>query len=168
MSTLDIQPLREAEAPAPKGKSALDRIGDIYAEAKKVHRLTVPIPQNPLMGVRYRPFEDDEQIGEGAKTAVEVSMDMLIAACECIVFRDGDGWEPVRADDGSLVRFDDTLARKVGAPSIDDGGSARQTLLKVFSKVPAPRGAIVAQAERLSEWMTGEGEGDDEAALGKS
>lgn len=159
---------------AQTGKSALDRIRDLYAK-QDTEKLYLPLPRNPYMGVCYRAIDPDTFDSTATKITT-AQLDILIAACECIVVRtggpvsrDGKGWEPLLYE-GEPVRFDETLNELagLGVPSVEQGGTARQYVLAAFRKAPSPSAAASMHFEQLSDWMAGTSPVDEEALLGES
>jgi hypothetical protein len=161
---MHIEPIPPEEAAT--GPSPLDAIRAIYANAQAEQRLTLPVPRTAGLGVRYRAIDPDEYTTQ-ARSNRDANVDFLIAACECVCTRSEHGWEPLVLD-GEPVRFDETLAGVLGLPGLEQGGSARDVVLKVFSKVPQPHMAIARHVVEITNWMAGEGALDEESLLGES
>lgn len=168
MTGINLERVTEEPVEAPKaGSSALAKIRRLYQQAEEDLYLDLPIPRNPIMGVRYEAVQDFHSTG---KTDGEQHQDFLIAACRSIIVRDGKEWEPL-TQDGEPVRFDEALSDilDLGVPSLEDGGTARDVVLKVFGRAPRPDLAIAAHVDRVSNWMAGDqSDLDTEAVLGES
>ena len=181
MSSLGLAHIAdEPEDVAPVKGSALDRIRNLYQREEAKQVIDLPVPRTAIMGVRYHAVDMDE-IRSNARTLRDAHLDILGAACECIIVRDGEKWEPLPhvgptpgwsplMHDGEPVRFDETLSEiaGLGVPSLEDGGTVRQVVREVFRKAPAPHLAIAAQVDSLSEWMVGGDGVDEEELLGES
>lgn len=174
MTELNLEQVSgSGDDPAPSGSSTMDRIRALYANEQGEQHLYLPIPRNPVMGVRYSAIDLD-QFDSTATKMSDAQIDALIAAADTIVIRtggpvsvDGKGWEPL-THDGVPVGFDETLGEILGVASQREGGSARQLVLKAFSRAPSPRAAIAVHFEKVADWMAGEGPVDEEELLGES
>lgn len=150
-----------------KSTAALDRIRALYLHAEREHHLDLPIPQNPEMQIRYRVIDPDEITTDTARSNRDMNLDFVIAACDAILVRGDDGWEPLTSD-GDPVRFDETLAEIIGVPSLEHGGTARQVVTRVFATAPSPHLAVANHVIAVTNWMAGEGPVDQERMLGES
>jgi hypothetical protein len=158
-----------AVPPAGRNGSALDKIRALYQKAQGAGQtLDLPIPRNPILGVRYRAIDPDEYTSKATRSR-DQQLDLLIAACESIVIREGDGWEPLEYD-GEPVRFDETFSELagLGVPPVEQGGTARQVALAAFGTAPVPALAVALHVDRLTDWMAGVGQVDEEELLGES
>lgn len=168
--TLGLEQLERAAADTITAgeSSTLDQIRDLYREAEQSQHLDLSLPGKlgKLLKVRYG--VTDDEIDVNGKTAREINLDALVAACECLLIREGDRWEPLTRD-GEPVRFDENLSEMLdfGVPSVERGGTARDVALKAFSGAPSPHAAVAQHITRLSRWMVG-GTVDEEQLLGES
>jgi hypothetical protein len=173
MSALDLEPIPPAgqEPPARRsGKSTLDRIRSMYAKAKTDQpHLDLPVPRTPLLRVRYRAIDPDEWSTTATRT-LDVQLDTLIEACECILVREGKEFEPLLDAAGEPVRFDEMFSEMadLGVPPVEQGGTARQVVLAAFRRAPVPAMAVSSHFEQVIDWMSGAGGVDEEELLGES
>ena len=170
MAGLSLEHIENDEqVPEPQGGSALAKIRALYERAKSEQHLDLPLPMNPLLKVRYVAVDPDE-LGQTAKKQNELYQDVLIAACQTFLMRNDDGeFEPLTYG-GEPVRFDQVLSELLGlgVPPIEQGGTAREVVLRAFSTAPQPLAAIANHFLKLAEWMSGEGAVDEESLLGES
>lgn len=177
--TLDLEHKPAANGSAPvAGNSALDRIRARHTQMQAAKHVDLPVPgyepgpgEPSDLGVRYRPLQaadlarlegraDDTSV----ETRIKLSIDALIAACECILIRSENGsFEPFLID-GEPVGFDDKLAAFFG----QELDTVREIVLSVFSKLPAPYVGAVQHADKVIDWMNGEQDVGQERLLGES
>jgi hypothetical protein len=169
MTSLHIEPLSavEPEEGLSAAGSTLDHIRSLYRGAEREHHLDLPLPRNPVMGVRYRVIDPDEITTDTTRSNRDMNLDFVIAACQAILIREGDEWEPL-THQGEPVGFDETLAEIIGVPSLEQGGTARQVVIKAFSTAPSPHLAVANHVLAITDWMAGAGPVDEEFLLGKS
>lgn len=169
MSGLGIERIPPAGQEPGVQDSALAKIRALYAQAKGQQHLDLPLPRNPLLRVRYRAIDPDD-LADTAKTMQEVRQDVLIAACECILYRDDAGEFVPLTYGGEPVRFDHRLSEiaGLGVPTVEQGGNARQVVIEAFRGAPSPHMAITSHTNQLERWMAGEGAVDEESLLGES
>jgi hypothetical protein len=159
---LELTPLDDDSPAGGTGGSVLDQIRAAVDEAKRSKHLNLGLPGRigEVLKVRYRAY-DDPVDGEGLSDR-ELNMDVLAAACECLLRSDGDGgWKPL-LEDGVPVDFG-----SIGEVMGWDVKTVRDTLLVLFSGAPQPHAAIALHVRLLSRWMVG-GVVDEEAVLGES
>lgn len=168
MAGLNLEPVAP-DLEISAGGSALDRIRGLYKAAeKRVDLLVLQIPRNGEMRIRYKAIDPDEVATDKPRAPRETNQDLLIAACDAIMVRgDNDQWEPLTVG-GENVRFDEVLADVVGVPGLEQGGTARQVVHKVFSTAPVADLAIANHAMAISDWFAGEGGVDEDHLLGES
>lgn len=167
----------EAAPVEDAGSSALARIRGLYREAEREQRLDLLVPgfepkrgKPSDLGVRYRPLSDDEKDELAQRDDLRPSLDYLIAACECLLIRNEEGvLEPLRQG-RALVGFDETgsTVLGLGVPSAEHGGSARDVVLAVFKRTPDPSAAASRHFLRWNQWVSGDGQIDEERLLGES
>lgn len=158
-------------------KSVEDRIRAEHKKAQGKSRLDLEVPgyefgePQSTLGVRYRPLdpEDLERLEASVKdvnvkTRITLSIDALIAACECILIRGEDGvFRPLLVE-GEPVAYEDRLASWFG----EEFDTAREIVLTVFSKLPAAYVGAMQHREEIEKWMNGEEHAGQEQLLGES
>lgn len=125
-----------------------------------------------MLLARYRPvaWERLREINERAEKTLRsnprkdliASADVLISACECILYREEKGGDTAKVLGGdSPMRFDKRLAETMGIP---EASTARQVLFGIF----ADDLSVTSTYVELLEWQ---GEGDvevDDELVGES
>lgn len=153
------------------GDTVLDQIRGLYEQAKGEPRLPLrlPGPIGQRVKVRYRPTDDDFS-RPGDMQVIDVALDTLIHCCDAILTRGDDGEWAALDVDGDPVRFDERLniLFGLGVAPREHGGTARQVVLAAYSGAPKPRAAVIGVFQRLSEWMAGARDVDEERLLGES
>jgi hypothetical protein len=166
--------LRPVEAPdSPKARARAMRA---KLAADKSLDLIVPGYEG-LLGVRYRPLGEDEwttfarrieaQAGDAGAvaTGLEVAADLMIAACEAVIWRDAleVEWEVVNDDDDQPIRFDVRLAEWLGF----EATTAREVVKGVFSPEGVKPISPSVHGDAIAEWQRGNDQAINRALLGK-
>lgn len=132
-------------------------------ELKEDHWLDLDIPgYDGLLVVRCRPYPISKTEGKMAQVrkAVEKNTpfmlssacDNIVAACEQVMLRKGEGEEPMPIDpealeDGVPIKFDSRLARLLGFD--EKVSSAKEIIIELF---PTEQ-AIVGFSGTLTQWL---------------
>lgn len=144
--------------------SVLDRIRRKAAEGSEKH-LDLLVPNyGGDIAVRYRAIDPERLEEIASKEGLNAGLDSLIACCEGILVQGDAGLEPLTKD-GTPVTFSYGLDEILGLPT---DCTARDVVLKLFSRVPSPHMAAGKHAMQLGKWMSGERSGQEEALLGES
>jgi hypothetical protein len=161
--------LRAAEDPnSPKARArALRR----KLAGEKELTLVVPGYES-LLGVRYHPIPESEWRDVASKignvddaNGLEIAIDVMIAACDAIVWRDepvGD-FTVVTDDDDQPIRFDVRLAEWLGF----EAQTAREVVREVFSPEGSKPVSPSVHGDAVAEWMRGNDASINRALLGK-
>jgi hypothetical protein len=164
-----VEPIEHEETQQP---STLDQIRELYRSAQGDRRLRLPVPgkMGRYVKVRYQARDDFEDV-EG-RTGRDTNLDILIHACDAILVRVGDSWEPLTTPAGDAVLFYPTELNELLGIDVrtgDDGGTAREAALALFAGAPIPHAAVADHVTRLARWMqTGQHRVDEEELLGES
>lgn len=128
------------EAETPNHGSTLARIREQRDSIRRQNKLDLRVPGYEDLKVSYklmtegqtekvaRKIESAQRSGDGKKS-LDAAADFLIAACDSILVRVEDGFEPLVDDERATVRFDSRLAEMLGF----EAGSAREVVLETFS-----------------------------------
>jgi hypothetical protein len=122
-------------------------IGRIRNQREKIRakdKLDLRVPDYEDLQIRYRlmsekatedvarKIEAAQKSGSSKKNMGAVA-DFLIAACESILVRVGDGFEPLVDDEGQAIRFDASLAEVLGITGAGEELRAQEIVLETFS-----------------------------------
>jgi hypothetical protein len=165
--------LRAAEDPdSPRARARALRAK--LAEDKTIE-LVVP-GYAGLLGVRYRPIPENdwrelasriERSGGtmDAATGLEVALDVVIGACECLLWRDDPDqpWGIVEDDAGQPLRFDVRTAEWLGF----EASSAREVVRGVFSPEGTKPISPAVHGDAVAEWLRGNATAINRTLLGK-
>jgi hypothetical protein len=171
------QEVEEEVAPANDERADLiSQISQLREEAKKDHKLDVPIPgYRNLLWARFRPFPVEKTEAkvrqlqqQRGPVLLGSSCDVLIDACEQLMLlparfkgdagEDGENLIPI--DPVSPVGFDQRAAELFKVPN--PGGTARGVVIGLFSTEQAVLGMQV----RISQWMQDVTSESDSTLLG--
>lgn len=123
-----------------------------------------------LLAVRYHSISDRE-LEEYLKRAqrendqsIRSNYDLLIEACETILYRESDEQEftPALDENGDQIRFDVRLAEMLGM----DATTARETVAGFFSPDGAQPLAVAQHIGAVADWLQGKSSEIDPALLG--
>lgn len=164
-ATAPLRAVEEPDSPRARLRAAREQL-----RQKRSIDLVVP-GYNGLLGVRYRPVRQEEfqrlaRRLSNETTALEAALDMMVEACEAILYRDSAevDFEPLVDDkSGMPLRFGPELADVLGF----EAESARETVLGVFSPDGVKDLSPIVHGNALSEWMQGNDEQINRALLGK-
>lgn len=155
--------------------SSLDRIRARRAELERKQTIDLIIPgYEGQFGARYRILSDDEldKLLKGVdgrevtiSKGIESTLDVLIAACECLLVipDDGEQFEPLTNDEGVPYRYETALAEELGF----EAETARQVVRGVFSPEGTQPLAAGAHGQAITAWMQGDADQIDKALLGE-
>ena len=123
-----------------------------------------------LLAVRYRSISDRELEGYLKKAQRESGQDMrsnydlLIEACETILYREAEDQEftPALDENGDEIRFDIRLSEMLGM----NATSARETIAEFFSPGGAQPLAVAQHIGAVADWLQGKASEIDPALLG--
>ncbi len=156
----------------------LGRLREQRESIRSEETLDLRVPGYDDLQVRYKlmsekateevakKIEAAQRSGSGRKNLDAVA-DFLIAACDSVLVRDGDGFECLVDDSGVPVRFDATLAEALGFES----ETARDIVLETFS----PKGddglrrhpdSMIDQFMAIASWRRGRAYEIDRDLLG--
>jgi hypothetical protein len=158
-------------------------LGRIRAQRKAIagkEHLVLRVPDYDDLQIRYRLMSEraTEEIQKKieaaqrsgtAKKNIDAVADFIIAACDAIMVRVGDGFEVLVDENDQKVRFDNRLAEVLGIGEVDE---ARKIVLETFS----PEGedglrrnpdAMIDQVEAVIAWRKGREYEIDSALLGE-
>lgn len=95
---------------------------------------------------------------------VDLAIDVLVAACREVMVRLNVDDELQPADEDEPMRVDERLAVSLGLT----GRSAREVMRELYSSVPSPELAIVAESNAYYEWASAANDEIDSTFLGES
>lgn len=180
------QPAPAPDAPTTTGPghgiSTLDRIRARYAaiHAEPDH-VDLPVPGQPLLGVRYRtrePAGEPGQPGYEPGTAqrlrdndngIQGDLELLLDHCESLLVRDDESaeWQPLRQH-GMPVGFEFAAAELLGLDVDPKDGTAMDVLLAVFDTAPIAEGPASVHVVRFLSWVGSSPVVDEDALMGES